>query len=233
MNLVDYIIIGVVAVSILFGLYRGFLSSVLNTGGLLISFAVSFWLYPKLGALIQHNPQLQRTLLTYTDASSRLGSMDTAIMNVATLTRDKIAEIVDKVSLPEPFSELLRNNLSGRIYNGISSVSEYVSETIVTACINIICFLLCLAAVYIILSLVGSLLRAVFKLPVLKQMDALAGALMGLLRGLLLVYALFVLLPMVQTMVPLQAVDELMAQSVLAPYFANPNLVLAVLREHL
>ena len=33
MNIVDYVILGIVGISILFGLYRGFISSVLNTGG--------------------------------------------------------------------------------------------------------------------------------------------------------------------------------------------------------
>ncbi len=47
MNVVDYVIIGVIGLSILFGIYRGFVASVLNMGGCLISFGLSFWLYPK------------------------------------------------------------------------------------------------------------------------------------------------------------------------------------------
>jgi uncharacterized membrane protein required for colicin V production len=38
MNVVDYVILGILGVSLLFGLYRGFVSSVLNTGGCLLSF---------------------------------------------------------------------------------------------------------------------------------------------------------------------------------------------------
>ena len=33
MNIVDYVILGIIGVSVLFGFYRGFISSVLNTGG--------------------------------------------------------------------------------------------------------------------------------------------------------------------------------------------------------
>ena len=33
MNLIDYILLGVLFVSTLFGLYRGFIASVLGTGG--------------------------------------------------------------------------------------------------------------------------------------------------------------------------------------------------------
>ena len=233
MNIVDYIIIGIVGISVLFGLYRGFIATVLNTGGCLLSFGLSFWLYPKLAGLIQQNPQLQRTLLTYPDASSRIGDLETAVMKVGTLTQEKIADIVSRANLPEPLSELLSANLTGHIYTGIDSVSDYVSQTIVSACINILCFLVCFAAVYIIVSLLVSLLRAVFKLPVLKQLDALAGGGFGFLRGLLFVFAVFPRLPLVETMVPVTAVSELIAQSKLAGMFTGGGLVTAIMNGHL
>ena len=47
-----------------------------------------------------------------------------------------------------------------------------------------------------------NLIRAVFRFPVLKQLDGLAGGVFGLLRGLLICLALFTLVPLVQTMVP-------------------------------
>ena len=53
MNIVDYVIIGILGISVLVGLYRGFVSSVLNTGSCLISFGLSFWLSPKLVDLIK------------------------------------------------------------------------------------------------------------------------------------------------------------------------------------
>ena len=90
MNIVDYVIIGVIAVSVLFGLYRGFVASVLSMGGGLISFLGSFALYPKLAAVIQNNQELQRTLLHYTDASSRIGDLELALTNVVSLGREGI-----------------------------------------------------------------------------------------------------------------------------------------------
>ena len=48
MNIVDYVIIGIIGISVLFGLYRGFIASVLNMGCGLMSFLASFWVSPKL-----------------------------------------------------------------------------------------------------------------------------------------------------------------------------------------
>lgn len=235
MNIVDYIAIGIIAISLIFGFYRGFVASVLNTGGGLIAFGLSFVLYPKLAAVIQSNDGLVRTLLHYTDASSRIGDLELAISNVANLTGEKVAEIIQKVALPAPFDTLLQVNLEQQIYaaTGITSVADYVSQTILTASINILCFLVCFVALYLVISIVVNLLRAVFKFPLLKQLDWLAGGAFGLLRGVLLCYAAFAIVPLVLTMVPIDFVSQLMAESTLAPIFNNGNLILSIMNGRL
>lgn len=235
MNIVDYIAIGIIAVSLLFGFYRGFVASVLNTGGGLIAFGLSFVLYPKLAAAIQSNDGLVRTLLHYTDASNRIGDLELAISNVATLTGEKVAEVIQKVSLPAPFDTLLEVNLEQQIYaaTGITSVADYVSQTILTASINILCFLVCFVALYLVISIVVNMLRAVFRFPLLKQLDWLAGGVFGLLRGVLLCYAAFAIVPLVLTMVPIDFVSQLMAESTLAPIFNNGSLILSIMNGRL
>ena len=233
MNIVDYIIIGILGVSVLFGLYRGFLVSLLSTGGCLVSLLLSFAAAPKLAALIQANPSFQRTLLTYTDATSRIGDLSTSLMKVSTLTKDKIGEIVDKANLPGALSGLLRTNLENQVFTGIDTVADYVSQTIVSSCINILCYVVSFIAIYLALILIFHLLDAVFHLPVLKQLNALFGGVFGLVRGFIFVYILFALLPAVQTVVPVQAVDDMIAASRLAPLFTGGSLVSAILNGHL
>lgn len=236
MNIVDYVIIGVVAVSVLFGLYRGFVASVLSMGGGLISFLGSFALYPKLAAVIQNNQELQRTLLHYTDASSRIGDLELALTNVINLGREGVQQVLNNVSLPAPLDSILRVNLENLVYGtsgAASTVSDYVSQTILQASINIICFLVCFIGLYIALSLTLNLIRAVFRFPVLKQLDSLAGGVFGLLRGVLICLAVFTLVPLVQTMIPMEIIDSLLAESSLAPIFMNGNLITAIMNKQL
>ncbi len=236
MNIVDYVIIGIVAISVLFGLYRGFVSSVLSMGGGLIAFLSSFALYPKLAALIQNNQELQRTLLHYTDASSRIGDLELALTNVVTLSREGIQKVLGNVNLPAPLDTILQVNLENLVYGtqgAVTTVSDYVSQTILQASINIICFLVCFIGLYIAFSLGANLIRAVFRFPVLKQMDGLAGGVFGLLRGVLLCLAVFTLIPLVQTMIPLDIITELLNESQLAPLFMNGNLITAIMNKQL
>ena len=236
MNIVDYVIIGVVGVSVLYGLYRGFVASVLSMGGGLISFLSAFALYPKLAALIQNNEELQRTLLHYTDASSRIGDLELALTNVVNLGREGIAQVLSNVQLPAPLDSILQVNLENLVYGtqgAASTVADYVSQTILQSSINIICFIVCFAGVFIAFSLASNLIRAIFRFPVLKQADALAGGVFGLLRGVLLCLIVFTLIPMVQTMVPLDIITELLEESQLAPIFMNGNLITAIMNKQL
>ena len=236
MNIVDYVIIGIVAISVLFGLYRGFVSSVLSMGGGLLSFLASFALYPKLAALIQNNAELQRTLLHYTDASSRIGDLELALTNVVSLGREGIQKVLGNVNLPAPLDTILQVNLENLVYGtqgAVTTVSDYVSQTILQASINIICFLVCFIGLYIALSLGMNLIRAIFRFPVLKQLDSLAGGIFGLLRGVLLCLAVFTLVPLVQTMLPMDLINDLIAESQLAPIFMNGNLITAIMNKQL
>ena len=236
MNIVDYVILGVIGISVLFGLYRGFIASVLSMGGGLISFLSAFALYPKLAALIQNNEELQRTLLHYTDASSRIGDLELALTNAVNLGREGIAQVLENVSLPAPLDSILQVNLENLVYGtsgAASTVSDYVSQTILQASINIICFLVCFIGMYIVLSLGMNLIRAVFRFPVLKQLDGLAGGVFGLLRGVLLCLAVFTLVPLVQTMLPMDFINEMLEGSALAPIFMNGNLITAIMNKQL
>ncbi len=235
-NIVDYVILAIIGISVLFGLYRGFIASVVNLGSGLISFLASFSLYPRIAAAIQNNQELQRTLLHYTDASSRIGDLELALTNVATLAREGIDQVLANVSLPAPLDSILRVNLENLVYGSAgaaSTVADYVSQTILQSSINIICFLGCFLVMYALFSALLNLLRAVFKFPMLKQFDALTGGVFGLLRGILLCLALFTVVPLVLTMLPMDIISQLIDESALAPIFMNGNLITAIMNKQL
>ena len=234
MNVVDYVILGIIGISLLFGLYRGFISTVLNTGGCLLAFGLSFALYPRLAEWIRSNEALMQTLSHYTDATSRIGDLELSLTNVGQLTSQSIADILGKVNLPHPLDTLLQVNLQNQVFgSSVQTASDYVSQTIMSAGVNILSFLAAFIGGYLAITLVFALLRAIFRFPVLKQLDTVVGGIFGILRGAVLCYAAFALLPLVQTIIPVDSVTALIEESTLAPVFNNGNLLLAVMNGHL
>ena len=235
MNIIDIILLGIIGLSVLVGLYRGFISSVASLGGCLASLGLSFWLSPKAVEWIRTQPGWLETLTSYTDANTRIGDQTLAGMNVANLTTADISKVIERVRLPEPLSQLLRTDLEKQVFSSanVTRVGDYVAQTVVGAVLHVIAFVLCFIVCLVVLHLVLNFLKEVFRFPVLKQMNSLVGGVFGLLRGVLLCFVAFAALPLIQTVVPIGGIDTLIAESTLAPLFNSSQLITAIMNGRL
>jgi len=99
--------------------------------------------------------------------------------------------------------------------------------------INVLCFLLCFVVCFLITTILVNLLRAVFRFPVLKHLDWLAGGVFGFLLGIVICFVAFTILPLLESVVPIPEFRELVAQSELAQVFRNGNLVISIMNRRL
>ena len=232
MNPVDLVILGILAVSVLFGLYRGFIASVASMGGSLLSLGLSFWLSPMVADFLRNNTSLSNTLMSYADAATRLKDSTLSGLSVQGLTSESISSILGRASLPAPLDKLLQNNLEQQVYKAANipqDVGHYVTQTIVSALMNVICFVVTFVLLLILFHVIINLLKAIFRFPVLKQLNALAGGAFGLLRGALLCFVLFALVPLLQTVIPVEGFSEMIQNSTLAPVFNSGSLILSIM----
>ena len=237
MNVIDYGIIGVIALCALFGFYRGFIQTLLNLGGCLLSFIGSFWLFPRVADMISANTGIVRLISSYTDSGSLLGDLDLSSRAVDTLSQSNIQAIVQKAALPDPLGKLLEANLTEKVFSPLGdlakSVGDYVNQTILSVSINVVSFILCFVVLFIVLSIVINLLNAVFHFPVLKQLDWLLGGVFGLGIGCVLCFIIFTAMPLLQSVVPLESFQQLVTQSSLAKVFQNGNLIISIMNRKL
>ena len=88
---------------------------------------------------------------------------------------------------------------SAPLGNLATNVGDYVNQTILSVSINVLCFLLCFVVCFVVATIVVNLLRAVFRYPVLKHLDWLAGGVFGLMLGVVLCFAIFTVLPLLES----------------------------------
>ena len=233
MNVVDWIVLGILGASVLLGVYRGFIASVAGLGGTVISLFASYAISPRLVEYLQNNTSLSATLLSYSDAATRLGDKTLASTSAVEITDSVIARIMSSVSLPAPLDSLLQSNLEGKVFGLTQTAQDYVTRTIVGAALNVICYVLCFIVLTVLVHVVIVFLKEVFKFPVLKQMNSAAGGIFGFLRGVLICFVAFALLPLIQTVVPIQGLDQLIAGSALAPVFNSSRLIMSIMNGRL
>ena len=228
MNIIDILILAVLAVSVIYGMHRGFISGVLSLAALIGAAALSFAMSGQLAAWLKGNQTLVDTLMYYTDAGSRVSSLDLSLMSVSQVTESALAQILSSANLPAAFESAFITGISAA--PGSMSISELLSQTIVSVSISILSFLICFFVSYIVATFVIHLISYVFELPVLRHLDALIGGVFGLVRGVLLLFILFALVPIVLAIAPVPQIEEMIAASRMAPMF-DSQLILSILRS--
>lgn len=231
MNVVDIVILGILALSVVYGLHRGFVRTVLSVAAVIVAVILAFTFSPRLADYVRQSPGVTSTLTTYTDAVARVGDYDLAQQNVDNLSPTLVDTILDSVALPEQIASILRTNLNGHVFSGtgVTTVNDYVQNTLVAVAINVLSFIVCFFVAYLLLGLLCSLIHHVFRFPILKQLDWLAGGLFGLLRGGLMVYVIFLLLPILSTVIPLDSFNQVVQSSQLAGMFGSEGFFASVI----
>ncbi len=235
MNVVDYAILGIVGLSLLFGLYRGFVTSVFGLVSLFLAMFAAYALGPVLAREILKSDSVVQTLIHYTDAASRLGDLELSLQPVVGLSATTIADIVSRTRLPAPFDALLSGNMAQQVFAAIGSinVSDYINQTIVTSIVSIISYLGVFIVSYVALTLLTGLIGYMFRFPVLKHLDALLGGVFGIARGVFFIYVIFALVPILMTVLPFDEFGELVNASALGSALYKSNIVTTILQGHL
>lgn len=232
MNIIDFVILGVVAISVVFGLYKGFISSVFSLVALFVALLIAYWTYPMLAGALQGNDSLVNTLVHYSDASSRIHDVELARTPVENVTQQVLDQVLEGAGLPQPFEDFVRENVTEQVFGAIDSmsISDYLNQTLIDASLNILCFLICFLAAFVLLTLLIHLISYVFTFPVLRHFDMILGGAFGGVRGIFVVFILFALIPILITISPIEGLNELIEEARFASFFYQDNFITSILQ---
>ena len=93
MNIIDIVILGILALFLLNGIYRGFLPSIMNLAGLFISWIVSFLAYPAVSRKFCGS-ELFSSLRFYIEGAEKVGDFEIAKQAVTNFSPMELEEIV-------------------------------------------------------------------------------------------------------------------------------------------
>lgn len=232
MNIIDIILLFVLAMSVVFGLYYGFIQSVASLAGTGIAILGGLIFGPRLASLLSGSQQIREVLANFSDAVVRVGDYELASSPVTGVSGNLLQTVLNSVSFPEPIENLLRDNIVTQAFSrsGLATVNDYVSNTLVQSVLSVLSFLVCCLLVYLAWSFIVALIRNIFEFPILRQLDWLAGGLFGLARGAVVCYLLVLLVPLIQVVMPDQRFAEFMQNSQVADLFRNDGLFIRIIR---
>ena len=231
MNLIDLAIFVVLLLSVVFGLYKGFIKTVSGIVAFFASWIIAFSFYPMLASSISHIPDLVSKVKYYTTDSSRIGDYaDTAVNSLADETA--ITKTIKKIGIPAPIDNLLKKNIMNQSFEDkkITTIGQYFNETVTSFAINVLSFLIIFLVVRLLCIFVLHAIDYAMKLPILSHFNGLLGGIFGFLSGLLLLFVIFSVLPVFFSAVPSPSIEKLVDQSFLARLFYKANIINGILK---
>lgn len=242
MNILDYIVLGIIGFCIVRGVIKGLILSVFHVASFFIAAIGAAKLYPVLSNRMMQTSvykemekniaelMLKRAqlILQQTSASVETTAGNAALLSDGDTAQHGIQALLDSFILPESITSALINGIDLDINHFIDfeSIIEQLSGNISAVIVNILSIVIIFLAIRAILFGVSMLLDMFMKLPILNELNKIAGGIFGAVNGLLIVYvlfAVFALLAPTQVFIPLL---ELVEQSRIASLFYNHNILL-------
>lgn len=226
MGILNWIVLFLIAIYILQGFHKGFLISVSNTIAMALSWIIGFVFSPLMSQAIAKGP-FYKFLLYFTNGVDQLQASGN--MLVTTMSSAQIDQVVSTANLPAPFDHLVTQNMTDAVFeaSGLHTVSDYVSYTITNVVVNIFSFLVIYIIARIIIALLINAYNYASPLPVLRRFDSLIGGGVGVLRGFLGMFALFMIIPVILVSMPTEVISDIINGSSFVSFFYHNNFLLA------
>lgn len=225
------IIILLVALYFISGMYKGFVWNATVFASSLISCILAMVMMFPIAALFRNNETIYNSMLSYTEGAESIYDVELRKVNVADLSEQQLNDVMEKSNLVFPLRDRVYKNIKEARFedDGIYTLGDYFNESIVHAMINITSFLL----VYLILRIASTFivcwLDYTLKFPVLRKFDWLAGAGIGIFRGLLGISVIFTIMPIVLTILNFDAVREMVETNAIASFLYHNDLILILM----
>lgn len=220
---VDIIILIILLLFIFIFAAKGFVASILKSFSWLISILVTYLLYPIVSGI------LRQTFIFDILKESIYGVMGLDTMETANGAAQIAA--IEGLTLPQGLKNMLVDNNNSVIYEllGVDSLQEYIAGYIANIILNIVTGLLVFFIIVIIIKVATGTLQLAVKLPVVRQINGIGGALLGLFWGIMAVWTvmslstIFITTPFFSDMI--NAIDN----SIIGKLLYDNNVIMNVL----
>jgi len=221
MNILDILVLAVLAFSMFAGMYKGFVVSGLATAGFVGSWFGARMVYEKVANLALSNSTLMAVLNQYLEPQSFFASSAQASTTVAEVVSGGEAAIQAAVSTVGSKISVIAHAFEGNIRNqafaklNITTLADYLDQTIWQSVFNVLAFILCFVVIYAVVMLLVNLLDRVVRFPVLRMFDWLLGGIFGIVRGLVVAVLLLCLVPSVVSLISPELMQGMLDESAL------------------
>lgn len=203
--IIDLIIVVVIALCTFIGYKQGLIKVAVKLVATIIAIILALILYKPISTLIIENTSIDEQI-------------QTSITNK--LIPEESSEVEESLINTESLPDLIISSSE----NTVKSISEVISTKLIELFVIIILYIV----IKIVLKFITLLADLIAKLPILNQINKLGGTIYGVLKGLILVFAIFAVVSLAAPLIGENFMENI-NQSYIGSFMYNNNLLLKII----
>lgn len=228
MNWLLIVVLAIIAVCMLIGYFKGFVKMLFSLCSIVLAIVLVSAVRPYVNEFLRTSTPLYNTVKNSADnmISEQFGYGE----EMESIDSDVSAQVkaIEQMELPGILKNSLLENNNAEVYRmlAVSKFSDYVSGYIAYIAVNAVGFVFSFLFVMLILSVIFGVLDIMAKLPVIHGINKIAGCLLGLAEGLVIVWIGCILLTIFGSTDLGQETFRLISQDAILGFLYNNNLLL-------
>ena len=219
--IVDIIIIVIIALSVVIGMIRGFANTIIGFVSIILSILIAFFLCNPVASLLSKITEIDESIYNKVEAIIPMSDTDIQID-------------INSNSIPETVQNAIDNTMT-EAENGINKKKNEIVNSVATSITNNIMSAIAFVGLFALVRLV--LLGIMIVTEIAKQqdfierVDKIMGFLLGLLRGILIVYVALGVLKVCEVMLKSDTIVDNINQSIIGSYIYNHNFMATEIKD--
>lgn len=222
MNWLLIAVIVIIAANALIGMKAGLIKTVFSLCSMIAAIVLTWWISPIVNDYMKGNVKIYNAIsekvekiLPFSDDEYKESEQDA---------------FIDELHLPKSIKDSLKENNKAKVYQemelGINNFKGYVCSYLTGVIINAISFIITFVVILILLWVICIALDLVSKLPLLHQINKLAGLAAGFVHGLVIVWILMILLTVFGSSSFGQEAMQIIEEDAVLSFIYNNNFLL-------
>lgn len=224
------LVVGVIFLtSIIVGYVRGFLKIALSLAVTIASIFLVAAITPHISGWIQESTSIGEGVQNKIEGMfENAGGTSVDIKALLDSSQDQQIAVIEGAGLPSVIQDMLLENNNNEVYQalGVTTFVDYVGAYVTKLIADIIAFLVAWIAVTIIARVLMGVVGIIGKIPVIGGVNKIAGAVVGVGIGLILVWILLILVTLLYNTAVGQACMQDIAASPILTKLYDGNILM-------
>jgi len=192
------VVIGILfLICFIVGWAQGFFKVLISVASLVASILVALYVAPNLSGYLEEHTKMDDNIATY--IAKELHFSDEG----EDTSRGTQVEIISGLPVSETLKANFLDNNNSEMYSALDAVGvyDYIAKSMAVVILNATVFLVLVIVCRVFFSTLAKVADGLSKLPIVRSIDKIGGGLLGGMKGLIIIWLLFLLLSITSTSV--------------------------------